>query len=82
MGRGESAVVSARAMTYGRCPCSGSYELRSVELRMSVDGEAVVLTDVPQGACPKCGARVYKGGILEIVEVIMRGEAGRHSGAP
>lgn len=80
--RGESAVVSALGMTYGRCPCTGWYESRSVEVRMQVDSQEVVLTDVPQGACPRCGGRVYKADILEILEVIRCGEAGRHSGAP
>jgi hypothetical protein len=82
MGRGESAVVSDRATTYGRCPCGGSYEPRSVEVRMQVDGEPVVLTNVSQGACPRRDGRVYKADILETLEVIRGGGAGRHSGAP
>lgn len=70
--------MSAPAMTYGRCPCSGTYETRSVEVKMSVDGQAVHLTGVPQGACPTCGSRVYKAALLEVLEAVMRGEAGQH----
>jgi len=75
-------MVSARATAYGRCPCGGSYELRPVEVRMQVDSEMVVLTDVPQGACPQCGGRVYKADILEALEVIRCRGAEPHSGAP
>ena len=28
---------------------------------------------VPQGACPMCGSRVYRAGVLEVIEVAMRG---------
>ena len=59
---------------YGRCPCGGAYEHRLVEVRMTVGGEPIVLTDVPQGACPLCGSRVYKAGVLEGIEALMRGE--------
>ncbi|MFZ5470330.1 MAG: YgiT-type zinc finger protein [Myxococcota bacterium] len=59
---------------YGRCPCSGQYENRFVEVRMTVNGKVVVLTDVPQGACPLCGSRVYKAEVLERIESLMKGE--------
>jgi len=58
---------------YGRCPCSGLYENRSVEVRMNVAGKVVVLTNVPQGACPLCGSRVYKTEVLERIESLMKG---------
>ena len=45
---------------YGKCPCSGQYENRSVEVRMTVNDKRIVLDDIPQGACPVCGSRVYK----------------------
>lgn len=54
-------------MDYGRCPCSGQYERRFVEVRMGV-GRVVVWTDVPQGACPMCGSRIYKMHVLERLE--------------
>lgn len=57
---------------YGRCLCSGKYENRSVEVRMTVAGKVVVLTKVPQGACPLCGSRVYKAEVLERIESLMK----------
>ena len=57
----------------GRCPCSGQYENRYVEVRMTVKGKVVVLTNVPQGACPMCGSRVYKAEVLERIESLMKG---------
>jgi YgiT-type zinc finger domain-containing protein len=59
---------------YGRCPCSGHYESRGVEVKMTVHGKLIVLADVPQGACPNCGSRVYKLQVLEYVESAMRGK--------
>ena len=59
---------------YGRCPCSGAYDNRFVEVRMTVASKVVVLTDVPQGACPLCGSRVYKAEVLERIESLMKGE--------
>lgn len=58
---------------YGRCPCAGQYENRFVEVRLTVAGKTVVLTDVPQGACPNCGSRVYKAEVLERIETLMGG---------
>jgi YgiT-type zinc finger domain-containing protein len=57
---------------YGQCPCSGKYEQRRVEVRLTVDGKVVVLTNMPQGACPKCGSRVYKAEVLERIEALMK----------
>jgi len=58
---------------YGDCPCSGTYEQRRVEVRItSADGELSVLSDVPQGACPICGSRVYKAQILAAIESLLR----------
>jgi YgiT-type zinc finger domain-containing protein len=59
---------------YGRCPCAGVYQRRAVEVRMNVNGKVVVLTAVPQGACPQCGSRVYKAEVLERIEALMKGE--------
>lgn len=58
---------------YGKCPCGGTYENRQVEVRMTVAGKAVVLSNVPQGACPLCGSRVYKAEVLERIEALMKG---------
>jgi YgiT-type zinc finger domain-containing protein len=62
------------AIDYNRCPCGGIYEHRQVEVRMTVNEMAVVLTDVPQGACPLCGSRVYKAEILAYIEALMAGQ--------
>lgn len=61
-------------LDYGRCPCSGVYERKFVEVRMNVGNKVVVLTGVPQGACRVCGSRVYKTDILERIESLMKGE--------
>jgi hypothetical protein len=39
---------------------------------MRVGSDLVVLDDVPQGACPTCGSRVYKATILAAIEGLMR----------
>jgi YgiT-type zinc finger domain-containing protein len=59
---------------YGRCPCSGAYENRHVEVRMTVNEKVVVLTNVPQGACQVCGSRVYKAEVLERIETLMKAD--------
>jgi PHP family Zn ribbon phosphoesterase len=59
---------------YGRCPCSGTYDNRFVEVRLTVNQKIVVLTAVPQGACPNCGSRVYKGEVLERIESLMKSD--------
>ena len=65
-------MTSPREAHYGRCPCGGTYETRRVEVRMTVAGERVVLENVPQGACPLCGSRVYKTAVLEELERALR----------
>jgi YgiT-type zinc finger domain-containing protein len=60
-------------LEYGRCPCRGTYDNRSVEVRLTINGKVVVLTAVPQGACPNCGSRVYKAETLERIESLMKG---------
>lgn len=40
---------------------------------MAVGSRTVVLTAVPQGACPVCGSRVYKPEVLERLEGLMKG---------
>ncbi len=63
--------MKSQVAEYGTCPCTGKYESRTVEVRMTVGGKAVVLSDVPQGACPLCGSRVYKAEVLERIESLM-----------
>ena len=58
-------------VTYGRCPCSGQFANRVVEVRMTIGGRALLLDDVSQGACPNCGSRVYRPDVLERIEGMM-----------
>jgi YgiT-type zinc finger domain-containing protein len=58
---------------WGQCPCGGVYERRTVEIKMTVNGQPVVLRDVLQGACPNCGSRIYKAGQLQRIEETMKG---------
>jgi YgiT-type zinc finger domain-containing protein len=60
-------------LNYGTCPCGGQYQNRLVEVRMTVGGKLIVPADVPQGACPLCGSRIYKLEILEQIESLMKG---------
>lgn len=73
----DVSVALPNTAEYGRCPCSGVYQTRRVDVRMMVHGESLTLDGVPQGACPQCGSRVYKGGVLECVESLLadRGSA-------
>jgi hypothetical protein len=41
---------------------------------MRVGEKEIKLNDVPQGACPWCGSRVYKAEMLERIEATMKGE--------
>lgn len=68
-------MAESAAYWWGRCPCTGTYERRSVEVRMTVNGAVILLSEVPQGACPNCGSRVYKAEQLERVEATMSGFA-------
>ena len=60
-------------LDWGACPCGGRYEQRVVEIKMTVNGQAVLLKDVLQGACPSCGSRVYKAEQLQRIEETMKG---------
>jgi hypothetical protein len=63
---------------YGRCPCGGTYENRWVEVRIPIpDADPIVEINIPQGACPICGSRVYKAQILDLIETMwhQRGSA-------
>ena len=60
-------------LNWGACPCGGRYEQRVVEIKMTVNAQAVLLKDVLQGACPNCGSRVYKAAQLQRIEETMKG---------
>ena len=68
-------MTNSMAFEWGSCPCGGRYENRMVEVRMTVGNETIILPDVPQGACPTCGSRVYKAEVLERIEAVMRNES-------
>lgn len=54
---------------YGQCPCGGRYEERTVQVRLTgPHAMPRVLPDIPQGACPHCGSRVYKLAVLQRIE--------------
>jgi YgiT-type zinc finger domain-containing protein len=50
---------------------------RTVEVTMRVGDDTIVLKELPQGACPQCGSRVYKAGVLEELETLMGGWTAR-----
>jgi YgiT-type zinc finger domain-containing protein len=58
---------------WGPCACGGAYEEREVEVRMTVDDEAIVLPSVPQAVCATCGGRIYRADTLWRIEALMRG---------
>src|SRR5262249_25547000 len=72
-GTREMTMALPQSSEFGRCPCGGEYDPRFVEVRMTVGGGVVVLTDVQQGGWPECGSRVYKARTLEGIEAAMRG---------
>lgn len=57
---------------YGSCPCSGRYDVRQVEVRMATGSGTLELRSVPQGACGRCGGRVYKLADLAALEGMMK----------
>lgn len=66
----------SRMNDYGPCPCGGVYESRMVEVRLTTpEGEPIVLEDIPQGACERCGSRVYKADVLAHIESIFHAVA-------
>ena len=74
-------MPSVHCVSYGECPWGGHYEARSVEVRITAHDGTIIISDVPQGACPNCGARVYKVAVLERIEAVMRSarDPGKHA---
>jgi YgiT-type zinc finger domain-containing protein len=66
------SVGTAALLDYGRCPCSGVFEHRTREVSLTAGKQPIVITHVPQGACPLCGSQVYKADILERIEALYR----------
>ncbi len=65
--------MTSLTLDYGKCRCAGQLESRSVEIRMTLEHGLVALTNVPQGACPVCGSRVYKAWVLQCIEGVYQG---------
>ncbi len=75
--------LTTMPIVYGRCPCGGTYEARTVEVRMTVAGSPLTFADVPQGFCPVCSSRVYKADMLARLESAMHGRnPGSQHGRP
>jgi len=68
----DEGPIKTYSSSYGRCPCTGVYQKRFVEVRLTVAGRSVVLEQTPQGACPQCGSRVYKTNVLRTLEAVMK----------
>jgi hypothetical protein len=66
-------VISA-PLHFGQCPCGGKYDSKVVEIRMTTTHPPTILSNVFQGACPRCGSRVYKAATLERVEAVFKDE--------
>jgi YgiT-type zinc finger domain-containing protein len=61
----------SRVPEFGICACGGTFENHLVEVRFSPpEGEQILLENVPQGACPVCGSRVYRADVLAHIESI------------
>jgi len=65
-------MASLVEVEHGRCSCGGHFENHEVEIRLTASGRPIVLPNVPQGVCPRCGSHVYKVQVLEYVESLMR----------
>jgi hypothetical protein len=61
-------IVETLGSAYGRCGCGTEYVVEMVEVRFTEAGLANVLSDVPRGACPSCGAFVYRAPVMERIE--------------
>jgi hypothetical protein len=59
------------ASEWGSCPCGGTYQSRKVVVTLSGDrAEPVELRNIAQGSCRRCGGRVYKPVMLELLEAL------------
>jgi hypothetical protein len=47
---------------------------------MALQGRTVILTEVPQGSCMRCGSLVYKPEVLERIESLMMGRRAKRAG--
>ena len=56
------------------CECGGRVVERSVIVDLHVKGKLFEFENVPVGVCLDCGQRVYKGPVLERLELLARGK--------
>jgi hypothetical protein len=67
--------MSMEMPSFESCPCGlGSFESSLVDIAMMVAGARVVLENIPQGLCPKCGSRVYSPECLLRIERLYRAD--------
>jgi len=71
-------MANSQATEWGPCPCGGHFENRLVDVHMTVQGQRLTLSDIPQGVCPNCGSKVYKAEMLGRIEESMKGEPYDH----
>ena len=69
--------INDMAFSYNGCPCGGTFESRFIDVTFRQFNPPVKLARVPQGVCPKCGSRVYKAEIMDLLESVMRGKRQR-----
>ena len=66
--------MATNSRDFGECPCgAGAFQSRTVEVSMKLSGQTLLLQEVPQGVCPKCGTRVYPPEHLRRIEELMQG---------
>ena len=53
--------------------CNGAIVHRRVTLHRKVNGNYVLIENVPAGVCSVCGTHYYAANVLKIIEEIVRG---------
>ncbi|MGD8625163.1 MAG: YgiT-type zinc finger protein [Anaerolineae bacterium] len=58
----------------GRCEyCDGPIVEKRIELTRKVEGQYVLIENVPAGVCTQCGTRYYAANVLKTVKEIVHG---------
>ena len=53
--------------------CDGVIVEKSVTLHRQVQGQHILLEDVPAGVCTECGTRYYTANVLKTIEASIKG---------
>lgn len=53
--------------------CNGSIVEKKLDLSRKVDGNYVLIENVPTGVCTQCGTRYYAANVLKTVKETIRG---------